>query len=66
MDMSQILRKVWLTEPIHSLKQWEKITPDRYKLLQQTYHFLFDGMITVHYGLQIKPCLQNSFKFPKF
>lgn len=20
----------------------------------------------VHYGLQIKPCLQDSFKFPKF
>lgn len=64
--MSQILRKVWITELIHPLKQCEKITPDRYKLLQQTYHFLFYGKITVHYGLQTKPCLQGSFKFPKF
>lgn len=50
MDMSQILRNMLITEAIHSLKKWEKITPDRYKLLQQTYHFVFYVKITAHYG----------------
>lgn len=51
MGMSQILRKVWTTEQIHSLKKEEKITPDRYKLLQQTYHLVFHIKITAHRGL---------------
>lgn len=57
MGMSQILKKVWITEQIHSLKKWEKITPNRCKLLQQTYHFVFHVKIifyvkiTAHRGL---------------
>lgn len=33
---------------------WEKITPDRCKLLQQTYQFVFYVKIMAHHGFTIK------------